>query len=58
MAEIITSGIIGFSCSTSGFKKTFKKKSVAQIITFWILAPIICIVISYLITKVIIGEII
>ena len=57
MAEIITSGIIGFSCSTSGFKKTFRKKSVAQIVTFWILAPIICIVISYFTTNLILGEI-
>ena len=54
MAEIITSGIIGFSCSTSGFRETFKKKSVFQIVSFWVLAPIACIVIAFLITNILI----
>ena len=51
MAEIITAGIIGFSCSTSGFKETFKKRSVYQIIGFWIFAPILCICASFYITN-------
>ena len=51
MAEIITSGIIGFSCSSTGFKETFKKKSVAQIVAFWIFTPIVCVVISFLVTN-------
>jgi len=55
MAEIITSGIIGFSCSTSGFSETFKKKSVFQIVSFWILAPIICVFTSFYITNILIG---
>tara|TARA_Y100001936_G_scaffold185854_1_gene183623 strand:+ start:10408 stop:11388 length:981 start_codon:yes stop_codon:yes gene_type:complete len=53
MAEIITSGIIGFSCSTSGFKKTFKNKSVLKILAFWIFAPIICVGLSFYLTNII-----
>ena len=55
MAEIITSGIIGFSCSTSGFRKTFKNKNVLKILIFWILSPLSCIILSFFLTNLLGG---
>jgi phosphate/sulfate permease len=50
LAEIITSGIIGFSCSNLGWKKTFANSNIVKILKFWVAGPIICILLSYLIS--------
>ena len=47
LAEIITSGIIGFSCANSGFSRTIKNTNVSKMIKLWIITPILCVLISY-----------
>ena len=47
LAEIITSGIIGFSCANSGFSRTIKNTHVSKMIKLWTITPILCVLISY-----------
>lgn len=47
LAEIITSGIIGFSCALHGFKETFDNKHVIRIGFFWLVVPFIAIGVSF-----------
>ena len=51
LAEIVTAGIIGFSCASTGFSRTLKNTSVSTILSFWIMAPIGCVVVSYIIAN-------
>ena len=51
IAEIVTAGIIGFSCASTGFSQTLKNTSVSSILSFWIMGPISCVVISYIIAE-------
>ena len=51
LAEIVTAGIIGFSCASTGFSQTLKNTSVSSILSFWIMGPISCVVISYIIAE-------
>tara|TARA_B100000029_G_scaffold351252_1_gene343730 strand:- start:13392 stop:14366 length:975 start_codon:yes stop_codon:yes gene_type:complete len=51
LAEIVTAGIIGFSCASTGFSRTLKNTSVSKILSFWIVAPIGCVVLSYIIAN-------
>ena len=57
LAEIVTAGIIGFSCASKGFSNTIKNNSVSKILKFWIFVPIICVIVSFVITNVLIGVI-
>lgn len=52
IAEIITSGIIGFSIAQQGFSITAKNRHVIRIAFFWILVPIIAIGISYMLSSI------
>lgn len=47
MAEIITSGIIGFSCAQHGFAITAQNKNVLKIAFFWFVVPFVAVGISY-----------
>ncbi len=47
LAEIITSGIIGFSCANQGFQSTFENRHVLRIAFFWLFVPFIAIGASY-----------
>ena len=47
IAEIITSGIIGFSCAQHGFGVTAKNRHVVRIAFFWFVIPFVAIALSY-----------
>jgi len=47
IAEIITSGIIGFSCAQHGFGVTAKNRHVMRIGFFWLVTPFLAIILSY-----------
>jgi PiT family inorganic phosphate transporter/sulfate permease len=47
LAEIITSGIIGFSCANQGFQQTFENRHVLRIAFFWFLVPFFAVGASY-----------
>ena len=47
IAEIITSGILGFSCAQHGFSKTLSNRNVSRIAFFWFIIPFIAIGLSY-----------
>lgn len=47
LAEIVTSGIIGFSCANQGFGVTVRNKHVAQIAFFWFVVPFFAVAVSY-----------
>ena len=47
IAEIITSGIIGFSCAQHGFGVTAKNRHVMRIAFFWFVIPFVAIGLSY-----------
>ncbi|MCH8029245.1 MAG: anion permease [Candidatus Dadabacteria bacterium] len=47
LGEIITSGIIGFSCAIQGFSFTFKNRHVVRISLFWLVVPFAAIGLSY-----------
>lgn len=47
LAEIITSGIIGFSCAQQGFGSTFRNKHVIRIAVLWFTIPFVTLGISY-----------
>ena len=48
IAEIITAGIIGFSCAQHGFGITAKNRHVVKIAFFWFVIPFIAVGLSYL----------
>jgi len=47
IAEIITSGIIGFSCAQQGFGVTARNRHVIRIAFFWIMIPFVAIALGY-----------
>jgi len=47
IAEIITSGIIGFSCAQHGFGVTAQNRHVMRIAFFWFVIPFVAIGLSY-----------
>jgi len=47
IAEIITSGIIGFSCAQQGFGVTARNRHVMRIAFFWIAIPFVAIAMGY-----------
>src|SRR3972149_4726527 len=47
LAEIITSGIIGFSCANQGFTATARNNHVLRIAFFWFLVPFFAVAASY-----------
>ncbi len=47
LAEIVTSGIIGFSCASQGFKTTFENKHVLRIAFLWFFVPFFAVGASY-----------
>lgn len=47
IAEIVTSGIIGFSCAQQGFGATAKNRHVMRIAFFWIAIPFIAVGMGY-----------
>jgi PiT family inorganic phosphate transporter/sulfate permease len=47
LAEIITSGIIGFSCANQGFSATAKNNHVLRIAFFWFVVPFFAVAASY-----------
>lgn len=51
IAEIITSGIIGFSCAQKGFGVTARNRHVLTIAFFWIVIPFIAIAMGYGLTS-------
>lgn len=51
LAEIITSGIIGFSCAQQGFAATAQNRHVARIAFFWFVVPFIAIGLSYMLSS-------
>lgn len=48
IAEIITAGIIGFSCAQHGFRTTARNSHVAKIAFFWLVIPFVAVGLSYL----------
>ncbi len=51
IAEIITSGIVGFSCAQHGFGKTAKNRHVIRIAFFWFVIPFIAVGLSYVLSQ-------
>ncbi len=47
IAEIITSGIIGFSCAQHGFGVTAQNRHVIRIAFFWFVIPFVAVALSY-----------
>ncbi len=47
IAEIVTSGIIGFSCAQQGFGVTARNRHVMRIAFFWIVIPFIAVGMGY-----------
>ncbi len=47
IAEIVTSGIIGFSCAQQGFGVTARNRHVMRIAFFWIVIPFIAVGLGY-----------
>ena len=47
IAEIVTSGIIGFSCAQQGFGVTARNKHVMRIAFFWIAIPFVAVGMGY-----------
>ena len=52
IAEIITSGIIGFSCAQQGFGVTAKNRHVLKIAFFWIVIPFVAVAMGYGMTSI------
>jgi len=52
IAEIVTSGIIGFSIAQQGFSITAKNRHVIRIAFFWLALPIIAIGVSYMLSSI------
>ncbi len=51
IAEIVTSGIIGFSCAQQGFGETAKNRHVVRIAFFWLIIPIVAIGMGYFLSS-------
>lgn len=47
LAEIVTAGIIGFSCAQQGFGVTARNRHVMRIAFFWIVVPFIAVAMGY-----------
>ncbi|HEX9830353.1 MAG TPA: hypothetical protein VGA94_01575 [Thermodesulfobacteriota bacterium] len=47
LAQIITSGIINFSCANQGFSVTAQNKHVLRIAFLWLAVPFFAVAISY-----------
>ena len=47
LAEIVTAGIIGFSCAQQGFGVTARNRHVMRIAFFWIVIPFIAVGMGY-----------
>ena len=47
LAEIVTSGIIGFSCANQGFTATARNNHLLRIAFFWFLVPFFAVAASY-----------
>ena len=52
IAEIVTSGIIGFSCAQQGFGVTARNRHVVRIAFFWFFIPIFAVATSYLLSSI------
>jgi len=52
IAEIVTSGIIGFSCAQQGFGVTARNRHVVRIAFFWFFIPIFAVGASYLLSSI------
>lgn len=50
IAEIITAGILGFSCAQHGFSKTMSNRHVSRIAFFWFVIPFIAVGLSYILS--------
>lgn len=51
IAEIITSGIIGFSCAQHGFRVTARNRHVVRIAFFWFVIPFVAVGLSYVLSS-------
>lgn len=47
IAEIVTAGVVGFSCAQHGFSETAKNSHVAKIAFFWFVVPVVTVGVSY-----------
>ena len=47
IAEIVTAGVIGFSCAQHGFAETSKNSHVVKIGFFWFVVPVVAVGVSY-----------
>ncbi len=47
IAEIVTAGVVGFSCAQHGFAQTSKNRHVVRIGFFWFVVPLITVGVSY-----------
>ncbi len=50
IAEIVTAGVVGFSCAQHGFGETARNSHVVKIGFFWFVVPIIAVGVSYYIS--------
>lgn len=48
ITEIVTAGIVGFSCAQHGFGKTAKNRHVLKIAFFWIAVPLATVAVGYI----------
>ncbi len=55
VAEIVTSGIVGFSCAQHGFGVTARNKHVLRIAFFWLVVPFVAIGMSYVFSSLCFG---
>ena len=55
IAEIITSGIIGFSCAQHGFGVTARNRHVVRIAFFWLVIPFVAVGLSYAVSSLYFG---
>ncbi|HSE83856.1 MAG TPA: inorganic phosphate transporter [Thermodesulfobacteriota bacterium] len=51
LAEIITSGIVGFSCANQGFSVTAQNRHVARIAFFWFVVPFFAVGASFMLSS-------
>lgn len=47
IAEIVTAGVVGFSCAQHGFAETSKNSHVMKIGFFWFVVPVVVVGVSY-----------
>jgi len=48
ITEIVTAGIVGFSCAQHGFGKTAKNRHVLKIAFFWLAVPLATVAVGYI----------